>query len=124
MIKKSLLVLVAVIGFGFSINAQDFCDKIGNRIEFYPEEDMDKKVSFFNGGEVQLEVEGTFMLGKYKVQQSTSSSQDYLVIEFRDKGKTTLYGKYFRGVTTREGTVQRAAYIQILGVKLEKCKKK
>ncbi|MDR1226863.1 MAG: hypothetical protein LBK47_08210 [Prevotellaceae bacterium] len=124
--KKILLILVAVIGFGISANAQDFCDEAGNRIEFYPEEDFDGKKSFFNGGNVQVAVEGNMLIGEYKIQESNSSSRSYLVIEFYDKGKSkpAFYGKYYRGTTSREGAVLKKAYIEILGVKLETCKRK
>ena len=68
------------------------------------------------------------MMGTYKVlvSESSSSSQSYMVIEFyskEDKSKPALYGKYYRGTTDRNGAVIKKAYIQILGVKLEACKK-
>jgi hypothetical protein len=122
--KRLLLVSAVIIGFGVSLNAQDFCDETGNRIEFYPE-DYDGKVSFFNGGDVQVEVEGNFLVGKYKTKKSSSTA--HLIIEFydkEDKYTPAFFGKYYRGKTSREGKVLTDAYIEILGVKLKKCKKK
>jgi hypothetical protein len=119
--KKFLMILVALIGICVSANAIDFCDKIGNRIEFYPEE----KGTLFDGGDVQVDVEGTVVLGTFKIQKPASSSQKHFVIEFYDRGKSdkpVFFAKYYRGVTSREGSLQKKAYIEILGVKLEPCK--
>jgi hypothetical protein len=126
--KKIVMILIAIIGFGLSAFAQDFCDKKGNRIEFYPKK-TNGVVSFFDGGVIQISVVGNFINnGTYKVDKNITKNSygSYYVIEFYDKGESTasLYGKYYKGLTSRDGEILEKARIEILGVTLETCEKK
>jgi hypothetical protein len=126
--KKMTFILVALIGFGLSANAQNFCDKEGNLIEFYPKKNSDGYASFFEGGVVQMAVTGNFFKGTYKVDKNATKTSDgsYYVIEFyADKdNKPSLYGRYFRGTSSRDGEIINPARIEILKATLEPCERK
>jgi len=116
-IKTCFAVFMACF-ISIGANAQDFCNAVGDRIEFYPTK------SFGDGGDVQLMVAGNFVKGQYQVKPPKSYDK-FAVVEFFDDGKTkpVLFGKYFRAETDSSGRVRKKAYIEILGEKLELCPK-
>jgi hypothetical protein len=132
--KKFMFILVALIGFGISANAQYFCyegkDKSKVYIEFYPNKNSNGSVSFFDGGGFHLSSSsgGINDTGKYKVAKDATKTSDgsYYVIEFYYKGESSpsLYGKYYRGSTSREGDILEKARIETLGRTFEACEKK
>jgi hypothetical protein len=99
--KKFMFILVALIGFGISANAQDFCDEKGNYIKFYPKRNSGD-VYYFDEEAIQMSmsVKGNFInKGKCKFDKKATKTSDgsYYVIKFYDKDESTpsFYGKLY-----------------------------